>query len=314
MQVSEYFEQLKRGRVRIVVDDAAVGELVRKSGLDVVHYDDHDFLARSGQASFVMLTKMAYHARFGELWERAADILSHISLAKFDSSLPCVDYSLSRFLSIDYDATLSRRAAYYDKLLSCERVEAKTEAGHLTCRFGEEVEMADDSTSMEPGFLYSTAEFFEASIVTTDKDGDSASFHVDGDFSFDGMVFLSNTPAIKDAYGAVVDSLIRRAARGGNALRWVDNHIERLSVGGEDVTELFVGMMRGGEREDMAIEFSIGCVEYAETPDWSRNSVLNEGTHGLHVGVGMGLERPHIDFISTRAEMTFPGEVETDFI
>ncbi|CBW75133.1 unnamed protein product [Mycetohabitans rhizoxinica HKI 454] len=37
--------------------------------------------------------------------------------------------------------------------------------------------------------------------------------------------------------------------------------------------------------------------------------MINEGTLGLHIGIGMGLQMPHIDFIASRARVV--GAAET---
>ncbi len=51
------------------------------------------------------------------------------------------------------------------------------------------------------------------------------------------------------------------------------------------------------------MEFAIGCATYADPVDWSKNALLNESTQGAYVGIGMGLQMPHIDFISTQAKI-----------
>jgi hypothetical protein len=56
-----------------------------------------------------------------------------------------------------------------------------------------------------------------------------------------------------------------------------------------------------------ALEFSIGTNEISgeEGIDWAVNSQLNEGTRGIHIGLGEGVSAAHIDFIATEVRASF---------
>ena len=55
-------------------------------------------------------------------------------------------------------------------------------------------------------------------------------------------------------------------------------------------------------------EFAFGVVEHTKPLDWKINSVVNEGIKGVHIGIGMGLDTPHVDFIAAGARLEFVGK------
>lgn len=305
MDANEYFDLLTRRKLPIIIDDEQWRELFVEHGFEVHHFDSGDFLGSQAQPSFAMITRLDYHAKLMARWSESKAVSSHLALAKFDSSPRGIAYTVSQFLSVDFTDTLARRAQYYDSLLSCKDAQAVTSAGVLTCRFRDEIEVANSDVEMEPGWLYSVAEFFESSIINLESD--RSSFTLDGDFGFDGLIYLCNNEQLKSGVNTALAALMQLAARGDNAVRFVDSRIERLIVGGQDKTDVIQAMTRGKERGTAPTEFALGCVEFPQTQDWSINSVMNESSNGAHIGVGMGREIPHIDFIAKGAELRFLG-------
>lgn len=304
MDASAYFSLFKDRRMPFIIDDERLRDAVTGLGFQARHYDEYDFAAAQAP-SFVLLSSLAYHARFMKLWDCIEAPTTHVALAKFDPSTDCVAYSLQQLLSIDYPDTLRRRAHYYDRVVSAGRLEVVTAAGVLSCQPAEAIELANDDVTLKPGWLYSVAEFLETSIVNLEAAG--SSFRLSGRLGFDGIVYLFNNDELRAEYGATFDTLLRRSCRGGNVLEYEDNVLTRLIVGGEDLTQDFTAMIRGKERESAPSEFALGCVEYPLRQDWTRNSLMHESAHGVHVGLGMSQEIPHVDFIARGAECRFLG-------
>jgi len=227
----------------------------------------------------------------------------HLALAKFDASPRGIEYSLSQLLSVDFFDTLARRGKFYDDLLSCDEVDVVSPHGVLCCRFGGAVEVANNDVEMEPGWMYSVAEFFESSIVNLEAD--RSSFTVNGDFGFDGLIYLCNKDELRAQWGRALDELVRLSTSGHNVATFVENQIVRLVVGGQDKTALLLELITGKERQGSATEFALGCVDFPLAQDWTINSVMHESTNGAHVGIGMGREIPHIDFIAKRPDLRF---------
>lgn len=303
MDAHTYFDRLSRRELRIVIDDEQWRPLVAGQGFRVSHFDETDFLAQDAEPSFALITHLDYHAKLMAAWKEAKSISSHLALAKFDTSPAVVAYTFEQLLSIDFRDTLARRAAYYDSLLACKDAQAVTAAGVLTCRFRDAIEVANSDMELAPGWLYSIAEFLESSIVNLESDG--SSFSLSGDFGFDGLIHLCNKEALRSRVGQALDELLVLSTRGNNVVTFLDNHIVRLVVGGQDRTDLLRELTQGKERESSATEFALGCVEFPLRQDWSLNSVMHESANGAHIGIGMGREIPHIDFIAKRAELRF---------
>jgi hypothetical protein len=297
-----YFALLQNREIPIIIDDERIRGCVTELGFSAIHYDHFEFLSER-KPFFVLLSTLQYHDKLMELWNRINTVVSHVALAKFDNSTECIDYSLKQFLSIDYQDTLRRRAEYYERVLSCNHVDVVTPAGVLTCHLNEAIEVANDDMGMKPGWLYSAAEFLETSIVNLESG--RSSFWLEGRFSFDGIVYLFNNEALRAEYGSTFDSLLRSTQRGNNYIEYQDNTMARVVVGGEDITDMFTRLIRGKERESAPSEFAFGCVNYGPAQNWGLNSLMHESSHGVHVGVGMSQQIPHVDFIAKGAVCRF---------
>lgn len=305
MDANEYFALLKNRKLPFVIDDEQWREVLVAQGFSVRHFDDSDFLGSQEEPSFALLTRLDYHAKLMTRWSEAKTVSSHLAVAKFDTSARAIEYSLSQLLSVDFPDTLARRTRYYEALVSCQDAEVVTAAGVLKCSFRDEIEVANNDIEMQPGWLYSIAEFFESSIVNLESD--LSSFSLTGDFAFDGLIYLCNKEPLKNRVGATLDELMRLSTAGGNAVTFADNRITRLVIGGQDKTALLRDLTTGKERESSATEFALGCVDFPLRQDWSINSVMHESSNGAHIGIGMGREIPHMDFIAKGAELRFLG-------
>lgn len=304
MDAIRYFDLLKARELLFIIDDRRWQGLLEQHGVPFVHFDDHDLSAPEQPPLFFWITQLEYHRKLMGQWKDATFISSHLALAKFDTSPECMSYSLAQFLSVDFADALARRIQYYDAMLAARDTCVVTAAGELRCRFRDEVEVANNDTQFQPGWLYSVAEFFESSIINLESE--QSSFTLDGDLAFTGLIHLYNNPALREQAGPAVTEMQRLASAGrDNVVSFKDSRVTRLVVGGEDRTAVLHELTRGKERDVCATEFALGCVDFPQGEDWSFNCVLNESTLGAHVGVGMGREIPHIDFIAKGAELRF---------
>lgn len=303
MEASEYFERLKNRSLPIIVDDPALKSFVSPHGFPVIPFDDFDFQSGEPTAALMLLTQHSYHDKLKALWNNTPHVLSHLALAKFDNSFPTVEYSFSRFIATDFPDTLRLRKHYYAELIAAPRVEVITDAGTMTCTFTDTVEIANQDEELKPGWLYSVAEFFEASIINLA--GDGSSYRLDGPFGFEGFIYLCNSVALAESTRQPLNQLSECARRGNNVLWFENNHVTRVRLGGEDMTETFMSLVQGKERGAASTEFAIGCVQSEMPHDWHFNSLLHESAHGVHVGVGMARQIPHMDFISPGARCRF---------
>ena len=304
MHAIQYFKRLFGHGMPVLIDDIRHLPFLQRRGFSARALAGFDFGATLTEPVFVVFTEAAAHEAFLQRWGEIPGITAHLSLAKFDTSPEGIEYSIDQFLSVDIPATLARRSAYYDAILSCDSAEVRLPNGPLLCSMGESVEIANRDDEMEPGWLYSVSEFLEASLVNIERD--RSTFCLDGEFAFDGMIYLFNNPELRGRFGPMLAEWVRLATRGGNSARFVDNSITHLTIGGTDQTDRFHKLTRGKERQGAATEFAFGCVDYAlSDQDWSRNSVMHESFWGVHVGIGMGQDIPHFDLVARRAECRY---------
>jgi len=300
LDATEYFRRLHDRSLALVVDDAAALALARRLGFQGEAFATADFSSDEANPALVVATKLTTVGALYDRWDSTARRFCHLSVARYDPGAETLGYGLAQLLAVDGPAALARRAAVYESLLSCDDLEIGSGAGVLRVRGAQELEIANMSPEVRSGWLQSVTEFLEASMVNLE--GECSSFSVDGVFAFAGLTYLYNTAESRDAYRAPLESLMRRAARGHNRLELVDNRIVRVQLGGEDATGAVLGLLGGKERGAAVTELGFGCAQW--TPDWTRNAPLHKCS-GVFVGVGMGGDLPHIDFISPGATVRY---------
>lgn len=303
MEASEYFQQLVDRTVSLVVDDVEAAAMGRSLGFPVTLFDEYSFSETQERPALVVITQTASIPRLHALWGKAAAPFCHLALAKFDGSSASLSYALQRLLSADAAAALSQRADTYEQMLSCQDLEITTTAGVLHCHLRDELEIPNSGDEIQPGWLYSIAEFFEASVVNLEEE--RSSFWVEGDFACEGLIYLCNSAELKARFAPQLDDVLHRVATAGATLHFTDNRIDRLRVGGQDMTESFLALLSGLERESAVTELGIGCSKFGTPMEGGRNVVLHKSELGVYIGIGKGLHIPHIDFVSRNAQLRY---------
>lgn len=304
MHATSFFERLFARAMPVLVDDPRHAPMLARHGFTARPIDGHDFTVDPEAPRFMLFTEAEPHERFLQRWGEIPGITAHLVLAKFDTSPEMIAYAVEQFLTIDFAATLARRSARYEGVFGSDSAEVVGPHGPLLCTLGEAVEIANRDDEMEPGWLYSVAEFLEASFVNIEHD--RSTFTLDGEFAFDGLVYLFNNQELRARAEPILAAWLRDAVRGGNSASFVANAMTRLRIGGVDRTAQLHAMIGERERRTAATEFAFGCVDYdVASQDWSRNSVMHEGVDGIHVGIGMGQEIPHFDLIARGARCRY---------
>jgi hypothetical protein len=288
----------------VLVDDALASDFLTARGFVVEAFDAYDFSKANDSPVLVVATNISCIPKLHALWGEAATPFCHLALAKFDASLESLGYALDQLLSVNHAEALARRSARYEQLFSSSQVDVRTGNSVLHVHVGDEVEVANGGTTIEPGVLYSAFEFFEASVVNIE--GERSTFWVEGTLEFDALIHLSNNAEQKMRYGSELDDLVRRASSNKNVLEFVDNKLSRIRFGGEDVTASFLSMMVE-DRGTSATEMGFGCADFCLPEDLRTNSVLHKARQGVYVGIGKGQLVPHVDFVAKGAEITFVG-------
>lgn len=306
MQTVDFLDALKRRDVLLVADDASALELCTELGFRrTAPFDGFDFAANSEPVMALLTHYETQHHMNQSLWDNCGGVFVHFTTAKFDASPEVLRYSLERLFAVpDYGAMLAKRDALYEEALSAKHIEVHSGNGHvLTGTLSDEVEAANFDSELKTGWLYSLAELLEASIVNAEAD--RSSFTASGTMAFHGLIHLENSAQLKRDAADLVAEMTRLSQEGENLVECEDNSVVRLVLGGRDYTQTLLDWYRGTDRELSLVEFAFGVVDHPSTPDWGKNSILNEGAVGMHAGIGMGMHAPHIDFVSHRAKLRF---------
>lgn len=300
MEAERYFQKLIARRIPIVTDTIASAKIAKKHGFETVNFDDFDF-SNPQNTALLLITTYSKYEKLENLWDICKSTVTHLSMVKSDCSPQTIDYALSKLLSLHFADTLKRRSDAYANMLSTQCVELESQGKKISCQFGDEILVVNNSNVMEAGLPYSVAEFLEASLINIINK--KPSFILDGVFCFDGIIFLCNNAEQKENFGSQIQRFMKCCSAGKNRLIIKNNITERIIIGGIDVTNEYLSLFGNFEHSSIAMEFAIGCADYTNTVDWSKNSLLNESTVGAYIGIGMGLQMPHIDFISAKAKI-----------
>lgn len=294
MHFVDYFKALQDRELTCLYDSVPVYESLKRQGFkNLVAFDRYDFGVK--KPCFAVISLYETHDKLKVLWDTSCAYVSHIAVAKFDNSIASIDYTLERMLAVDAEKAINYRNQVYEAFSVTDLVHIQRGATNLSCNLGDELEIANCDLALSGGWFYSIAEWFEASVVNMESE--RSSFSLAGTLEFDGLIYLANNPELKQQCYKDADRLMQQVSKGKNLVTFENNKVVSLIVGGQDETSCLQKMFDRDSRKMSATEFAFGCVEHEEIR-WDVNSLLNESTYGMHVGIGMGRNAPHIDFIA----------------
>ncbi|MCB9528825.1 MAG: hypothetical protein H6701_10615 [Myxococcales bacterium] len=297
-----WFGAFAERRIPWVVDDIAVRALAAGHGYRAIDVDAYDLSAPPASPVLFVPRRFATHDALVEAWGETPAVVTHYSLARYDTP-PA--YAIERLLAVDFAATLARRRALWAALDDAARVELHTAAGVLTAWFGEAVEAANPGDVLEPGGNPSIGEFFEAAIVNIEAP--TSSFRAEGRLAFDAIGWLCNDDALADATRALRDEWVARAARGANVATFEGGRLVELRLGGADATDALHALCAGKERETAANELGFGARGADPAIDRAVNALIHKSGPGAYLGFGAGHLIPHVDLIAADARVAWRG-------
>lgn len=152
-----------------------------------------------------------------------------------------------------------------------------------------------DDPIIKPGECISVHAFFETGLANLRADEQSA-FVINGHCHASGM--LATRDAQLRQYDEPPEWQARRdlVAHHGADIRIENNMLISLEVAGQDISDEICDQTRDFGRR--LTECSIGTNDrVGPNVDWTRNSLMNEGAQGIHVGLGRPVDGMHFDFI-----------------
>lgn len=235
-----------------------------------------------------------------------------VSLLAFDPDVETAVYSLKLLARSDFQKAVDENRRWLKVVLRRSAPLALRGAGcDLTCRLSRHVSAMAPRTRVRllPGEWDSIASYFEVGLVPDPEDY-GPGFLVDGFLSVSGVVVAHHRPAhhiLQPLHGEAWARFCRLRQEGLFPLRVeIENsHVRRFLAGGRDLTAELLRLTNprwGLLLTELAFGTNVALSPHEV--DWTKNSQLNEGVPGIHVGLGDGLTGVHIDLICPGVALT----------
>lgn len=224
---------------------------------------------------------------------------------RYDANIKAIAYSFEQILACNITQVLKLRAKadeqiaqVEDKLYLCDDRGTK-----LNCFLSENLEVINTADELETGWFYSISEILESGIVNIKSD--KSSFSVDGTFFFEGIIYACGNQKVRENNQELLTYLLNKVASSQEKYIDIeDNSIIRLVLDGREETSILLDMNYKLERNLSLTEIGFGCNKrIAQNINWRINSIMNQGVHGMHIGIGMAQKSPYIDFISQSIQL-----------
>ncbi|WP_119328436.1 hypothetical protein [Cysteiniphilum halobium] len=298
MDYHVYFDKLSKRQLITLCDGKNSRKILEEFGFkDIRSFDKYNH--QKDGVCFALLEHYESLDKMKEWWGVSKSLISHIALAKFNTDLKTIKYSLNNLFNGRALESLERRKKFYAFIENSNKITINSQKSQLNIFVSDEIEVANKDEILNQGWVYSIAEWFESSIVNIKSS--KSSFSLSGSMPFSGFIYLCNNQALKSQKHVIdkLNELLKEASLSkNNYLVIEDGEISNIIINGNSHINFFKETYNK-ERFLYPTEFAFGCLtqEGKNSVDWSQNSLINESTYGFHVGIGMGKETPHLDFI-----------------
>lgn len=237
--------------------------------------------------------------------------LLFIPLFSFDPSMGSAIYTLMLLSLSNLEGATSLNRKWLDIIMTRrDPLHLKGSGCEITCEFDDSVNIMRPKTevALSPGEWDTVGPYFEVGLIPN-PDNFRPGFTVNGVLTVPGVAVAHH----RQMHPNLIPSKIR-AWDMLNKLRQdgmlpleitVENsYVTKISAGEIDLRdelEKLTNPMRKLLLTEMAFSTNSGIT--SNKIDWSKNSQLNEGAIGIHVGIGDGLTGAHIDLICPGVEL-----------
>lgn len=235
-----------------------------------------------------------------------------VPVAAFDPGFDAARYTLELVAESDFVTGAAQNAAWLERLNGAEApLRFAGENGELTCELRERLIMMKPQlkAKLNRGEWEAIGSFFEIALVPDNEDFFHPGYIVDGRLRVDGVAVARHRimPEGLEPLHAEAWEFFANLRRDGHTpleLTIENSRVTGATAGGRDIVEELL-RFSNPKRELVLVEMAISNNPGLEPSrlDWSHNSVLNEGSRGIHVAVGDGVTGAHIDFICPGIEL-----------
>ncbi|WP_150467341.1 hypothetical protein [Francisella sp. SYW-9] len=290
LSFKEYFINLKNKQTTIVTDCEYSFIYFSNQGYRVVDYK----LFNGEKSSEVLFIATTFEAFKYFLNKEINSYVLVLSLLKFDKSIECLKYSFNKLLNTNIDASLIERGKYFSLIDSSKEFSLKYNNSILNIDIKGELYLTSKDISLKKGIKYTVPELFEASFVSF---GDfKANYNLNGVFPFQNITYVCRNDQVREIFEPSLLELKSKlkSSKQNNYLHIKDNVVIDIKVNNMSYS-LFSNypLSKWGN----VVEVAMGVNKYLGNINWDVNSPMNEGVDGFHLGIGYGIDSPHIDFI-----------------
>lgn len=288
MLIKDFFDDLKMGKVPIIIDDEHQRSVCQRYTNEIYHYREFDF--SSDHSGLLLTSRRDFVTQ--DLKNIAAGNQSKIMLLPMAKHLfcheyeQCIDYSIEKLMQTETDPCLHKikqveSIVKNHSFLSIKDMTLEIHSiNQLSCPF-----------EMRPGDLLSPYSLYEFALF---QPPNITRFILNGVFDFDQVLiagFDENNKNKKLKLDLI--NHIHQATR--RSLRIQYNRVTSLQIDNREYVDVLDRLAGGCS----VVEVAFGVNEtMKKNHNAYLNSPMNEGVTGSHVGVGTGKGNYHIDFIS----------------
>lgn len=228
-----------------------------------------------------------------------------IPMMSFDASIDAAIYTMKLSGQSDIEAACHLNEKWMNFLLTHEEPFIFSGKGcELTCEVNDDARVLVPKTTAQlaPGEWMSIGSYFEVGMVPQAEDF-QPSFKVNGTLTVPGIAIAHHRqmhnnllPVPRQAWELFQE--IRNQQLFPLQVTIENSRAVHILAKGRDLTEE-IKFLTNKSYDLMLTEmaFSTNTSMVPDTIDWTKNSQLNEGSIGIHIGMGEGLTGAHIDFI-----------------
>jgi hypothetical protein len=233
-----------------------------------------------------------------------------LPLLSFDPSIEASKYTLSLIAQSDFDAATKLNSVWMEKLLYDDRTFVLHGHGsEATCKIEDDVVVMAPKTTVQllPGEWDTIGLYFEVGMVPPPDDIRPA-FIVNGVLTVPGTAVAHHRQMPKELVPLTYRTWelfqeLRKEGRFPLEMHIENSRVTRVLAGDIDISAYLLNFTN--PRRDLVLTemaFSTNKGVSSREIDWTKNSQMNEGAIGIHVGLGDGLTGAHIDFICPDVE------------
>lgn len=312
-QLAETLEPIFGKRPSFISDSPTFIKWLKDIGCSAFEYKELHRISFEDRENIVLLftdeERMPPYSELYALFQDSRVLI--VPLTAFDPSLDVAIYTIKLLANLQFDSATRLNEKWLKTFLECrEPLVFGGKECDLTCKVGDVVYAMSPKTQvqLQPGDWDTVSAYFEVGMVPQPEDF-RPGYIVSGTLTVPGVVVAHHRQMNKE-----LQQLPKRAwklfqnLRNQNCfplkVRIEDTRVIEVLAANRDISPELTELTNR-KIDLMLLEMAVSTNEgvIPTNVDWTKNSQINEGALGIHVGIGDGLTGAHIDFICPGVEL-----------